>query len=135
MPFGLFGDKVRVMHFDSGGCNGCSLELTAATGPKFDIKRFCQLTQDPKKARILVVIGPVTKKTKDELVKIYESMPKPKIVIALGSCCATKGIYKDCYNILGPLDDIIHADIFVPGCPPKPEMMIEAIIEARKKLD
>lgn len=124
-----------LLHFNTGGCNGCSIELIAALTPRYDVERFgMQLRGSPRHADILVVTGPVTRQTKDRLIRIYEQMPEPKLVVAVGSCPASGCAFYDCYNVLGPLDKFIPVDAYVPGCPPKPEAIIFGLVKALKKV-
>lgn len=124
-----------LLHFNTGGCNGCDIEVIAALTPRYDVERFgMQLRGSPRHADILVVTGPVTKHTKDRLIRIYEQMPEPKLVVAVGSCPASGCAFYDCYNVLGPLDKFIPVDAYVPGCPPKPEAIIFGIVKALEKV-
>ncbi len=124
-----------LLHFNTGGCNGCDIELIAALTPRYDVERFgMQLRGSPRHADILVVTGPVTRQTKDRLIRIYEQMPEPKLVVAVGSCPASGCVFHDCYNVLGPLDKFIPVDAYVPGCPPKPEAIIFGIVKALEKV-
>ncbi len=124
-----------LIHFNTGGCNGCDIELIAALNPRYDLERFgIQLRGSPRHADILVVTGPVTRQTKDRLLRIYEQMPEPKIVIAIGSCPASGCAFYDCYNVLGPLDKYVPVSAYVPGCPPKPEALIYGILKALEKV-
>lgn len=124
-----------MLHFDTGGCNGCSIEVVAALTPRYDIERFgMQVRGSPRHADILVVTGPVTKQVKDRLIRIYEQMPEPKMVVAVGSCPASGCVFYNCYNVLGPLDKFIPVDAYVPGCPPKPEAIIFALVKALGKV-
>lgn len=124
-----------LLHFNTGGCNGCDIELIAALTPRYDVERFgMQLRGSPRHADILVVTGPVTRQTKDRLIRIYEQMPEPKLVVAVGSCPASGCAFYDCYNVLGPLDKFIPVDAYVPGCPPKPEAIIFGLVKVLKKV-
>ncbi|HID61032.1 MAG TPA: NADH-quinone oxidoreductase subunit NuoB [Hadesarchaea archaeon] len=124
-----------LLHFNTGGCNGCDIEVLAVLTPRYDVERFgIQLRGSPRHADVLVVTGPVTRQTKDRLIRIYEQMPEPKIVVAVGSCPASGCAFYDCYNVLGPLNKFIPVDAYVPGCPPKPEALIFALIKALEKV-
>ncbi len=129
-----------ILHFDATGCNGCSIETLACLTPRYDIERFGAVDKgNPRHADILLVSGALSFKIAPRLKRIYEQMPEPKAVISLGACGITSGVFRDAYNICGPLDKIIPVDIYVPGCPPKPEAIIDGIIKGlaiwRKKLD
>jgi membrane-bound hydrogenase subunit mbhJ len=124
-----------VLHLGCGGCNGCSIEILATIIPRFDIERFGMLVKgSPRHADILLVEGIVTKKMKDRLLTIYHQMPEPKYVVAIGSCAISKGILYDSYNTGEPLDGIIPVDVYIPGCPPKPEAIINGLVKLLNKI-
>ncbi|MBW6461683.1 MAG: NADH-quinone oxidoreductase subunit B family protein [DPANN group archaeon] len=119
-----------MMHFDATSCNGCGIEILACLTPKYDIERFGIVEKgNPRHSDILLVTGAVSYKMKDRLKLIYDQMPEPKIVIVVGVCGISKGIYQGCYNIIGPIDKVIPVDIYVPGCPPRPEAIIDGVIK------
>lgn len=119
-----------LFHYCAGGCNGCDIEILAAMSPKYDFERFgCLLKSSPRHADIFLVTGTVTKKTKKRLLNLYDQIPEPKVVIAIGSCGISTGIFQKAYSVAGPLDKILPVDVYVPGCPPKPEAMIDGIIK------
>ena len=119
-----------ICNFDCGGCNGCILEIVAALTPRYDIERFgCLLKPSARHGDILLVSGLVNKQNKERLRTIYNQMAKDKVVVAIGSCAITGGPFKDCYNFAGPLDKIIPISIYVPGCPPRPEAIIDALVK------
>jgi ech hydrogenase subunit C len=125
-----------VLIFDCGGCNGCAIEMKACFTPRYDIERFgCLFKGSPRHADILFVYGTVNTKSKEVLKKLYTQMANPKVVVGVGSCSQAKGIFKDCYNVTSTLDEIIPVDVFVPGCPPKPEAIISGLLKAMKKLE
>jgi membrane-bound hydrogenase subunit mbhJ len=116
-------------------CNGCAIEILAALTPKHDVERFGIVAKgSPRHADILVVEGPVNAKMKERLLTIYQQMPDPKYVIAFGACPISKGVFYDSYNVVGPLDKIIPVDVYLPGCPPKPEALINAIIRVTERM-
>jgi len=124
-----------IIHFNTGGCNGCDIELVAALTPRFDLERFGILLEgSPRHADILVVTGPVTLQVKDRLVRIYEQMPEPKHVIAIGTCAISGAPFKDCYNVYGGIDTVLPVDAYIPGCPPKPEAIIDGIAKLIQKI-
>lgn len=124
-----------VLHFNTGSCNGCDIELLAALTPRYDVERLgVKLQASPRQADILICTGPITRQARDRLLRIYEQMPEPRFVIALGSCALSCGVFHDCYNVVGPLDRFIPVDVYVPGCPPRPEAIIYGVIELLKKL-
>ena len=122
------------MHFNTGGCNGCDIELVAALTPRFDVERFgIRLQGSPRHADIMAVTGPITNQVKDRLVRIYEQMPEPKRVVAIGACAVSGSPFRDCYNVKGGIDTVLHVDAYVPGCAPKPEAIIDGIAKLLQK--
>lgn len=119
-----------ILHFDATSCNGCSIEILACLTPRYDVERFGVIDKgNPRHADIFLVSGSVNKKMASRLKRIYEQMPQPKIVIVIGSCGISNGVFYDCYNVAGPIDKIIPVDIYVPGCPPKPEAIIQGLLK------
>ena len=119
-----------IIHFDATSCNGCGIEIFACLTPKYDIERFGMVEKgNPRHADILLVTGVVSHKMKDKLKLIYDQMPEPKIVIVVGVCGISKGIYQGCYNIVGPIDKVIPVDMYIPGCPPRPEAIIDGVVK------
>jgi len=124
------------LHFNTGSCNGCDIEVVAAFTPRFDLERFGIIQQgSPRHADVLVATGPVVRQTKDRLVRIYEQMPNPKCVVAVGTCAISGAPFTGSYNIHGGIDKVIPVDIYVSGCPPKPEAIINGLIKAVKKYE
>ena len=124
-----------LLHFNTGGCAGCDIELVAALTPRYDLERFgIQLRGSPRHADILIVTGPITRQAKDRIIRIYEQMPEPKAVVAIGSCPASGSVYYDCYNVVWPLDKHVPVSAYVPGCPPRPEAIIYGILKALGKV-
>ncbi len=120
-----------LLHFNTAACNGCDIEVLAAITPLYDPERFgVKLTPSPRHADILIVTGVVTKKVAERLKRIYEQMPEPKVVIAVGTCACSGGVFHGSYSHVEGVDKVIPVDIYVPGCPPRPEMIIKGIIEA-----
>ena len=123
-----------LLHFNTGGCNGCDIELVASLTPIFDVERFgVRLQGSPRHADILCVTGPVTAQIKDRLIRVYEQMPEPKKVVAIGSCAESGAPFKDCYNVHGGIDVLLPVDAYIPGCPPKPEAIIDGIAKLISK--
>ncbi|MHA1607902.1 MAG: NADH-quinone oxidoreductase subunit B family protein [Candidatus Freyarchaeota archaeon] len=124
-----------VLHMNTGGCNGCDIEILAVLMPRFDVERFgIILTGSPRHADVLLCTGAVTKQMKKRLIRIYEQMPEPKFVMAIGNCACTGGVFKGCYGVEGGIDTTIPVDIYVPGCPPKPEAIIDGVAKLLAKL-
>lgn len=124
-----------IVHYCCGGCNGCDIEIVACLTPLYDVERFGMLNiGDPKHADMLVVTGPVSKRNYRVLENLYNQMPEPKLVLAVGACAATGGIFHNCYNVLGGVDKVVPVDVYVPGCPPRPEAIIDGVVMALEKL-
>jgi len=120
-----------VMHVPCGGCNGCDIEVIAALTPLYDAERFGVLLKGtPRHADVLLVTGPVTIQIRDRLKRVYSQTPNPKTVIAVGSCSTSGCVFEGSYAFAGPLDKVIPVDVYVPGCPPKPEAIIQGLIKA-----
>ena len=125
-----------ILHFNTGACNACDIEIVAALTPRFDLERFgVQLKGTPRHADILVCSGPVTRQIKDRLIRIYEQMPQPKFVVAVGSCSVSGGAFHGCYNVLGGIDQAIPVDAYIPGCPASPQAIIDGVVKLLKKLE
>ncbi len=124
-----------VLHFNTGACNGCDIEVVAALTPRYDVERFgIRLVGSPRHADILLVTGPVTKQVEKRLKRVYEQMPEPKFVMAVGNCCSSGGAFRNCYNVYPGLDNVIPVDVYVMGCPPKPEAIINGVVKLIEKL-
>jgi len=120
-----------LFHLNAGSCNGCDIELVACLGPRFDVEQLgIRLEGSPRHADIIVVSGPVTRTTRPAVETIYAQVPDPKVVVALGSCPASCNVFAGSPTIEGPLDRVIPVDVYVPGCPPRPDAIIAGIAEA-----
>ncbi len=125
-----------VFHLNTGSCNGCDIEIVAGLTPRYDLERFgIKLVGSPKHADVLLVTGPVTHKMADRVKRVYEQTPEPKVVIVVGTCGTSGGVFYNSYNLLGPVDKIIPVDIYVPGCPTRPEAIINGVLQAWIKLE
>jgi NADH-quinone oxidoreductase B subunit len=123
-----------LIHFNTGGCNACDIEVVAALTPRFDVERFgALLIGSPRHADVMVVTGAVTNQVKSRLVRVYEQMPEPKFVVAVGSCCVSGGVYRGAYSVQHGLDNVLPVDAYIYGCPPKPEAIIKAIAALQDK--
>ena len=119
------------IHYNSGSCNGCDIEILATLTPRYDLERFgVKLQGSPRHADVLCISGPVTRNTRAALETVYSQMPDPKVVVAIGSCPASCNVFDGSPVIEGPLDRIVPVDIYVPGCPPRPHLIIKGIAEA-----
>ena len=124
------------IHYNSGSCNGCDIEILATLTPRYDVERFgIKLEGSPRHADLLIATGPVTLQSRDRLRRIYEQMPEPRFVMAVGSCALSGGVFQDSYNCLGGIDKVIPVDIYVPGCPPRPEAIIDGVAKLLASLE
>lgn len=120
-----------VVHYNCNSCNGCDIEFVALLTPMYDLERLGVLhVGNPKHADVLVVTGSVNHRNARVLRNTYDQMPEPKVVVALGVCTASGGIFRECYNVLGGVHNVIPVDVIVPGCPPRPEAMIDGLAKA-----
>jgi ech hydrogenase subunit C len=119
-----------LIHFNAGACNACDIEVLAALTPRFDLERFgAVLKGSPRHADVMVVSGSVPRKVSDRLKRIYEQMPEPKFVVAVGSCAISGGVFQDCYNVMEGVDKVIPVNAYIPGCPPKPEAILDGVVK------
>jgi len=120
--------SVWAIHFNTGACNACDIEILATFTPRFDIERFGMLQKGtPRQADVLLCSGPVTLQTEDRLKRIYEQMAEPKFVVAVGTCACSGGVFQGCYGVAGGIDSIIPVSAYVPGCPANPEAIIDGL--------
>ena len=123
-------NSIWAVHFNSGSCNGCDIEILATLTPRYDVERFgIKLEGSPRHADVLIVTGPVTRQARERLNRTYEQMPEPKFVISVGSCSISGGVFEGCYNVGGSVDEVIPVDVYIPGCPPRPEAIIDGIVQ------
>jgi len=121
-----------LFRINTGSCNGCDVELaTTAMIPRYDVERLgCRYTGSPKHADILLVTGPITARSKPYLLEVLDELPNPFVVVAIGTCPTSCGIFRDSYAIEGPLDKYVKVDVNVPGCPPRPQAIIDGVAKA-----
>ena len=125
-----------LMHYDASSCNGCDIEVLACLTPVYDVERFGVInTGDPKQADIFLVTGAVNDQNKEVVKQLYDQMPEPKVVVAVGVCACSGGIFRDCYNILGGVDKVIPVDVYVPGCAARPESIIDGVVKGLDVLE
>jgi NADH-quinone oxidoreductase B subunit len=119
-----------LIHFNAGACNACDIEVVAALTPKFDVERFGALLKgSPRHADVMVVSGSVPRKIRNRLKRIYDQMPAPKFVVAVGSCAISGGVFQNCYNSMDGIDKFIPVNAYIPGCPPKPEAILDGVVK------
>ena len=120
-----------IIHYDASSCNGCDIEILACLTPMYDVERFGIInTGNPKHADIFVVTGTVNEQNREIILNIYNQMPNPKVVVAVGICATSAGVFRECYNVAGGIDMVIPVDVYVPGCAARPESIIDGIVTA-----
>lgn len=128
-------NSLWLLHMNTGSCNGCDIEILAALTPRLDAERFgVKLVGSPRHADILVCTGGVTQNMEETLRRTYEQMPVPKFVVVVGSCGSSGGVFKGGYNIKNGVDQVVPVDLYIPGCPPKPEAVIFGVAKLLEKL-
>ena len=136
MSLSSFRRALWAYHINTGSCNGCDIEILATLTPRYDVERFgIMLVGSPRHADVLLVTGPVSRQMVSRLKRVYEQVPDPKMVIVVGNCGIEGGVFYESYNLVAPVDQIIPVDVYVPGCPPRPEAIIEAVAKAWVKLE
>ncbi len=124
-----------ILHLNSGACNACDIEVVAALTPRFDVERLGVLLKaTPRHADVIVATGPATRQIKDRLIRIYDQTPDPKFVIAVGACAMSGCVYRGAYNVLGGIDQVIPVDVYIPGCPVRPDAVLDGVVKLLGKL-
>ena len=127
----LLGRALAIREVDAGSCNGCELEISGLTGPVYDSERFgIHFVASPRHADLLLVTGPVTRNMEVPLRKTWEATPAPKLVVAVGDCARTCGVFAGSYAVVGSVDRVVPVDAFVDGCPPEPADILRGILVA-----
>jgi len=130
----LLQRALNIRQLDSGSCNGCETEITALTNPYYDLERFgIHFVASPKHADMLLVTGPVTRNMAAAVKAAYEAVPEPKLVVAVGACGCSGGIFAGSHAIVGAVDAVIPVDGYIPGCPPTPAMLVTGILEVLRR--
>jgi len=127
--------SIWVFHVSAASCNNCDIEILDCLTPRHDLERFgIQLIGSVRHADALLIAGVVNKKCIPRIKKIYEQAPKPCLVIAVGQCAQSQHMFRFSYNVVEPLDKILPVDLYIPGCPPKPEAIIDGIVKLVTKI-
>jgi Ni,Fe-hydrogenase III small subunit/formate hydrogenlyase subunit 6/NADH:ubiquinone oxidoreductase subunit I len=130
-----FGRSLNIREVDAGSCNGCDCEINALNNPFNDIERLgIHFVASPRHADMLLVTGTATRNMELALVKTYNAAPDPKLVVAVGACASSGGIFKDSYATRNGIDCIVPVDVYIPGCPPRPQAIIYGILKAIDKV-
>jgi Ni,Fe-hydrogenase III small subunit len=130
LPRPAHGGSLAIRHVDAGSCNGCEHELTLLSSPYYDLQRFgLGVVASPRHADLLLVTGAVTSRMRAPLLVAYEAMPEPRRVAALGDCAVGCNLLGTSDNLIGPVEALLPVDIRIPGCPPTPEAIANALLE------
>ncbi|HTV76102.1 MAG TPA: NADH-quinone oxidoreductase subunit NuoB, partial [Candidatus Baltobacteraceae bacterium] len=131
----IFGRSLHIREVDAGSCNGCEVEIVNLNSPVYDIERFgIHFVASPRHADMLLVTGPVTRNMEMALKKTYDAMPDPRLVVAVGACGCSGGIFGQNYATCGGVDSVISVDVYVPGCPPNPHALLHGILLAMGRI-
>ncbi len=132
----LLGRSLAIREVDAGSCNGCEIEISALGNPIYDCERFgIRFVASPRHADLLLVTGPVTRNMEIPLRKTWEATPQPRLVVAVGDCARSCGVFQGSYALAGSVDEIIPVDVFIPGCPPEPVDILRGILKALGRIE
>jgi Ni,Fe-hydrogenase III small subunit len=130
------GRSLHVRHLDAGSCNGCDWEIAALLNPYHDVQRFgIDFVASPRHADLLLVTGIMTRNLEAAAVRTYEAMPEPRLVVAVGACAISGGVFAGSYAGRDGVGEVLPVDVYVPGCPPRPEAIIEGMLVAVGRLE
>jgi ech hydrogenase subunit C len=125
-----------ILHYNAGSCNGCDIEILACLSPKYDLERFGVInTGNPKQSDVFLVTGPVTYRSRSRIMELYSQIPEPKVVVAVGSCACTGGVFRGMYNVEDGVDRYIPVDVYIAGCASSPELIMDGIVKALEILE
>ncbi len=125
-----------ILHYDGSSCNGCDIEVLACLTPLYDVERFGVVnTGNPKHADILLITGSVNERNVEIIQNLYRQMPDPKVVVAVGACACSGGIFARAYNVQGGVDQVVPVDVYVPGCAARPESIIDGVVRGIEALN
>jgi Ni,Fe-hydrogenase III small subunit/formate hydrogenlyase subunit 6/NADH:ubiquinone oxidoreductase subunit I len=131
----MFGRSLHIREVDAGSCNGCEIEIVNLNSPIYDVERFgIHFVASPRHADMLLVTGPVTRNMELALKKTYDATPDPRLVVAVGACGCSGGIFGVNYATRGAVDVVIPVDVYIPGCPPNPHALLYGILTAMGRL-
>jgi Ni,Fe-hydrogenase III small subunit/formate hydrogenlyase subunit 6/NADH:ubiquinone oxidoreductase subunit I len=131
----VLGRSLHIREVDAGSCNGCEIEIVGLNSPVYDIERFgIHFVASPRHADMLLVTGPVSRNMELALRKTYDATPEPRLVVAVGACGCSGGIFGQNYASLGGVDKVIPVDVYIPGCPPNPHALLHGILTAVGRL-
>jgi len=120
-----------LLHYDGSSCNGCDIEVLACLTPVYDAERFGVInTGNPRHADLLLLTGSINHQNEEVVRNLYAQMPEPKVVLAVGICATSGGVFADCYNVKGGADKVVPVDVYIPGCAARPEAIIDGIVRA-----
>ena len=129
-----FAGALTIRHVDAGSCNGCELEINSLNNPYYNLEGLgIKFVASPRHADLLLVTGPVSRHMEVALKRTYDATPEPKLVVAIGDCGCTGGIFGENYASLGRVSNVIPVDVAVPGCPPTPLAIMQGILTAIKR--
>lgn len=131
----VLGRSLQIREVDAGSCNGCDYEINALNNPFNDLERFgIHFVASPRHADMLLVTGTATRNMEQALLKTYEATPSPKLVVAVGACACSGGIFRDSYATKHGIDSLLPVDVYIPGCPPRPHAILYGILKALDKV-
>ncbi len=131
----IFGRSLHIREVDAGSCNGCEIEIVNLNSPIYDIERFgIHFVASPRHADLLLVTGPVTRNMELALKKTFDAMPDPRLVVAVGACGCSGGIFGINYATSGGVDSVVPVDVYIPGCPPNPHALLHGILLAMGRI-